>query len=137
MVWDQDAPQSGFSTSKPWLPVSPTHRPLAAKAQQADQNSTLQFYTRYLHWRKTQPTLIHGAQRMLEAHPQVLAFEREHEGQRLLCAFNFSDRPAELTMPGGLQSTTEFTDNGLGAAIHVSTELLKLAPFGASIVQID
>lgn len=137
MVWEQDAPHSGFSTSKPWLPVSSTHLSLAAKAQRADPNSTLQFYTRFLHWRKAQPTLIHGTQRMLEVHPQVLAFEREHEGQRLLCAFNFSDAPAELTLPGSIQRATELTGNGLGAAVHLSTESIKLAPFGASIVQID
>ena len=136
MVWDRSAPHGGFSTGKPWLPVSPAHLPLAAKAQQADPGSLLHFYRQFLHWRKTQPTLVHGGQRLLPSHPQVLAFEREHEGQRLLCAFNFSDGPAELSLPTGIQTATELTGNGLSAAIQVMSDRLALAPFGASIVQI-
>ena len=136
IVWDADALHGGFSTGKTWLPVSPTHLPLAAKAQQADPGSLLHFYSQFLHWRKTQPTLVHGDQRLLQAHPQVLAFERVHEGQRLLCAFNFSDASAELPLPAGIQLATELTGSGLSSAIEVTSERLKLAPFAASIVQI-
>ena len=136
MVWEQDAPHGGFSTSKPWLPVSATHTGLAVNHQRAMPGSLLNFYTQFLHWRKTQPVLVHGSQKLLEAHPQVLAFEREHEGQRLLCAFNFSDTVADWAMPAGCRTATELQGSGLSAAVKVGPDRLTLAPFGACVVQI-
>jgi alpha-glucosidase len=32
-----------------------------------------------------------------------LSFVREHGGERLLCSFNFSAEPAELTLPEGVR----------------------------------
>lgn len=136
MVWDEAETHSGFSTAKPWLPISPAHEHLAAKRQQADPGSLLNFYTQFLHWRKTQPTLVQGEQTLLPAHPQVLSFVRSFKDQRLLCAFNFSDTVAHLAMPDGCQTATELVGNGLAAATAVGPDTLSLQPFGASIVQI-
>lgn len=96
MVWD-DQVYGGFGTVKPWLPVPAEHTPLSVQAQQCDPNSLLNFYTDWLNWRKNQPALVAGEQRMLAAHTQVLAFERQHAGQALICVFNCSDTVALWT----------------------------------------
>ena len=53
----------------------------------------------FLAWRKTQPALVEGAIRFVDAPPQVLAFVREHAGQRLLVAFNLSAAAVEWSLP--------------------------------------
>ena len=58
-----------------------------------DPHSTLHAARGFLRWRKSQPALVHGAIRFLDAPEPVLAFVREHDGRRLLLAFNLSDAP--------------------------------------------
>ena len=50
----------------------------------------------------TEPGEVGSAlQAFLDTPEPVLAFVREGEGQRLLAAFNLSDRPATLQLPAG------------------------------------
>ena len=44
---------------------------------------------------------MHGAIRFLDAPEPVLAFVREHDGRRLLLAFNLSDAPVAWNAPAG------------------------------------
>jgi alpha-glucosidase len=89
MPWS-DALHAGFSSAAPWLPVANAHRALAVSAQESDPASTLHAARGFLRWRKDQPALLHGSIRFLDAPEPVLAFVREHEGRRLLLAFNLS-----------------------------------------------
>ena len=98
MVWEAAKDFAGFSTVKPWLPVSESHRALAADRQAGDPASLLSHYRQLLAWRRGVPALIHGDMTLLPVHPQVLAFVREHEGARVLCAFNLSDEAAEVVL---------------------------------------
>ena len=93
MPWSATATQGGFGPAKPWLPVSAAHLPLAVDRQNGLADSLLTYYTRLLHWRRSQAPLVKGDMALLPVHPQVLAFERSLAGQRVLCVFNFSDQP--------------------------------------------
>ena len=105
MPWLSTAADLGFGLSpqaglaKTWLPVTEAYRPLAVDVQEAQADSHLHFYRALLAWRKAHPVLIQGEQTLWPLHPQVLAFEREHEGQTVLCAFNFSAQPASIELP--------------------------------------
>jgi alpha-glucosidase len=129
MPWSAEAEQAGFGSARPWLPVSPAHRPLAVDRQEADAGSLLQFYRHLLHWRRAQPALVHGAQQMLPAHEQVLAYVREHAGQRLLCVFNFSDRPALWALPAGCEAARLEAGSGVGGA-RLEGQAVQLEPWG-------
>ena len=98
MPWTA-APGAGFSSGAPWLPVPEAHRARNAEAQARDPGSVLNAARAFLAWRKTQPALVEGAIRFLDAPPQVLAFVREHAGQRLLVAFNLSAAAVEWSLP--------------------------------------
>ena len=100
LPWN-DAPNAGFSSGAPWLPVAKPHRALAVSAQESDPHSTLHAARGFLRWRKSQPALVHGAIRFLDAPEPVLAFVREHDGRRLLLAFNLSDAPVAWNAPAG------------------------------------
>ena len=130
MPWSAEAPDLGFGSgaARPWLPLVPAQRALAVDRQEADPGSMLQAARRLLHWRRTQPALVHGELALLPVHEQVLAFVREHQGERVLCAFNLSAQPAELALPAGLALAQQL-DSGIGGAQPVGATL-QFAPWG-------
>ena len=103
LPWQADASAGGFSTGKPWLPLSERHLPLAVDRQRADRHSTLTHTVAFLRWRKSQPALILGDARFADlGHPDVLALERSDADMRLLTLFNLSKEPVALRLPGPL-----------------------------------
>lgn len=101
MPWTSDFPHGGFSSGKPWLPMAPEHLPRAVAVQEGDEGSLLAFYRRMLAFRRARPMLAKGSMTLLRAEDGVLAFVRAHDGRRLLCAFNLTDRPQPFDLPPG------------------------------------
>ncbi|HYB64650.1 MAG TPA: alpha-amylase family glycosyl hydrolase [Steroidobacteraceae bacterium] len=101
MPWLAAAPQAGFTTGKPWLPLGAGHAELAVQAQQHDAHSTLNLTRHLLAFRRRHAALRAGSLRFLDAPEPLLAFERRMGGVRLLCLFNFGEAaqpaPAELS----------------------------------------
>lgn len=105
MPWDSKADDIGFGDghTKAWLPYTQAYRQLAVDVQAADPNSHLNFYRALLNWRKKYATLIEGDQTLLPPDTSVIAFFRENQGQRMLCAFNFSNQSTTYSMPQNIQ----------------------------------
>ncbi|TWB24442.1 alpha-glucosidase [Nitrospirillum amazonense] len=99
MPWTSGAPNAGFSTAQPWLPVGADHDAMAVDRQQADPHSHLALTRRVLGLRKTHEALAVGDMRFIETGEHVLAFERSHGDETLLCLFNFG--PGTWTTPEG------------------------------------
>ncbi|TWB69241.1 alpha-glucosidase [Nitrospirillum amazonense] len=99
MPWTSGAPNAGFSTVQPWLPVGADHDAMAVDRQQADPHSHLALTRRVLGLRKAHEALAVGGMRFVEAGEHVLAFERSHGDETLLCLFNFG--PGAWTTPEG------------------------------------
>ena len=101
-------PGAGFTTGTPWLPITPDAERVNVAAQAARPDSMLALYRELLGLRRAEPALRTGAQRWLEAGPDVLAYER---GERFVVALNFAStpRPARLGAdgPGGQRATIE------------------------------
>ncbi|WP_375394567.1 alpha-glucosidase [uncultured Sphingomonas sp.] len=95
MPWRSDAPFAGFSATKPWLPVGADHPALAVDVQEADAGSLLWLTRRLVAFRHACPALSVGTLSVVEAGVQLLAFERQAEGQHLLCVFNLGAEPAD------------------------------------------
>ncbi len=93
MVWETAAPNGGFSTGKPWLPIPDAHRMSAADIEGDDPGSLLNIYRRTLQLRKAHPALALGSIRFLDAPEPLLAIVREAQGEVLLCLFNLSPEP--------------------------------------------
>ena len=112
MPWSAQLPNAGFSgAGKTWLPVAKEHIPLSVEQQANDDQSLLKFFQNLLHWRKAQPVLLHGSLSLMPEHPQVLAYVREWQGERMLCVFNFSEEVVHYSLP------TEWTSSN---SIHIS-----------------
>lgn len=99
--WVNDNRHGGFSDSKPWLPVAVEHLPCAVSAQGEDKESTLAFYRRMIAFRRCHPALAKGTIDILEAAEDRIGLIRAHEGVRLYCGFNLSDRRMNLRLPDG------------------------------------
>ncbi len=120
--WRADAPEGGFSDTKPWLPVCDTQLPLAVDRQQADQSSVLNAYKTFIHWRKTQPALITGDIEFITLHDDLLAFKRTGS-EDLLVIFNLSS--SQVSIPLSLLKEKQLmikpervkTDHGLSSAV--------------------
>jgi alpha-glucosidase len=93
MPWRAEATQAGFTTGKPWLPISAEHIALAVDRQQIEPGSQLALTRRLLALRNHNDALRIGAQRFLDAPDPLLAFERTTDQQQLLCMFNLGANP--------------------------------------------
>ncbi|HJW13012.1 MAG TPA: alpha-amylase family glycosyl hydrolase, partial [Albitalea sp.] len=130
MPWRADAPHGGFTAGpRAWLPLASEHRARAVDQQEGRADSTLAFYRRLLHWRRGHPALVKGTIELLPTHPQVLAFLREHQGERMLCAFNFSERPASWPLPAGMSGARVDEGSGLQGA-QLRQDLIHFEPWG-------
>lgn len=98
MVWEKDAPNAGFSTGTPWLPVK---APQAANAvDQQGEGSMLGFYKDVIARRKASPALSHGKTTFISLPEPLLAFTRKADEQTLTCVFNLSPDPETLLVKG-------------------------------------
>ena len=130
MPWRSSESQAGFSVaSNTWLPVAAAHYPLAVDQQQADAQSLLNYYTQLLMWRRGMPALVKGSMQLLPKDSQVLAFVREHAGDKLLCVFNFSSEKAVFAIPGELTNAIALTGSGLSGG-HLQDNCVQLSPWG-------
>ena len=132
--WVHDAPEGGFSTAEPWLPMSDKQLPRAFDLQAANRDSALNHVRRFFAWRRTQKPLQTGSIRFLETPEPVLAFLREEGGERLLCAFNLG-REGVTTDISGLKIKDNLTDSGFTGTARDGK--LMLPPLGAVFAKVS
>lgn len=103
MPWD-DSPQAGFTTGKPWLPLSPDWQLTNAACEQNDPGSMLSLYKRLIQLKKGSPALTAGTYVPIEGGMKdCLLYQRQFQAQghqeAMLIAVNFSARAQTLTLP--------------------------------------
>jgi alpha-glucosidase len=86
MVWEAAAPNAGFSTARPWLPVAREHLSKAVDTQPA----ILDRYREALNWRRQHPVLQYGSIEIVKVSDTVLAFRRTFASEAMLCEFNLA-----------------------------------------------
>jgi len=97
MPWSGDAPDLGFGSgaAKPWLPFGEDHRAMAVDAQEADDDSLLNWTRALLAARRAHPALRTGRLTVVHGDDALIAFERVAGDARLLCVFNLGDAPRD------------------------------------------
>jgi alpha-glucosidase len=129
MQWSSE-PGAGFSTGTPWLPVvDAASRNVAA--QSTDPASILNLYRRLITARHASPALTRGEHRsFFGVAPDVLAWVRESEEERVLCVMNVAaeartcDLAAVMRRTGASSGTLLVATSGRNGT--VSLEALKL-----------
>lgn len=126
MPWRSDAPNGGFSSARPWLPLPQDHLARAVDRQRAEPQSVLHRTRQFLHWRRRQPALCSGAIRFVDAPAPLLALVREQPGQALLCVFNLGTEAARLVSPIAIEPVS-----GHGFESGFESGIITLPGYGA------
>ncbi|SDE49941.1 glycoside hydrolase family 13 protein [Limimaricola pyoseonensis] len=103
MQWT-DGPQAGFTDGRPWIEVNPNHAEINVARDRADPDGVFAHYRALAALRRELAVVRHGTYRPhLQDHPQVMAYERWLDDERIVMVANFSGRPAEFDLPAALQ----------------------------------
>ena len=97
MPWDA-SPNAGFSDAEPWLPLHDDFESRNVANQQDDPGSILTLYRRLLALRRERRALAVGDYTPVEAAGDVIAYVREHDGERLLVALNLGREPQAVDL---------------------------------------
>jgi alpha-glucosidase len=99
MHWSA-ADNAGFSSSRPWLPVDPSHVVGNVEQQVGSPGSLLDWYRRLIALRRSRPALQVGRYRPIDGVPDsVYAYLREAGPDEVAVFLNFSRRAAEIPGP--------------------------------------
>jgi alpha-glucosidase len=86
----------GFTDGEPWLPIESGLPDLNVATQLQDPTSLLSFYRALLRLRRAELALSAGEVATVEASDAALAYERIHNGRRLLVALNFRNEATTI-----------------------------------------
>lgn len=110
MPWSS-GPHAGFTRGEPWLPLNPDWPLRNVARQQEDPYSMLQLYRRLISLRRANEALSIGDFALVEASGDVLAYERNVGGKRMLIALNLGNGGERLIIP----------DWAIGGEVLIST----------------
>ena len=97
MQWD-DSPHAGFTTGTPWL--RPTNHARINVAAEEQGGKILDYYKKLICLRKQHLAISIGEYQPYQLdHPQVYAFTRTHEDEKLLVIINLSDKEIAYDIP--------------------------------------
>jgi oligo-1,6-glucosidase len=129
MQW-HNARHAGFSSSTPWIAVNPNYPDINVAAALADKNSIFYHYQKLVHLRQQLPVMVYGRySELLEAHPQVFAYQRDWQGQRILVFNNFSAERLIVALPPDLHGIQGVCLIDNYAPVTALTEQLVLQPY--------
>ncbi|WP_085368785.1 alpha-glucosidase [Leifsonia sp. NCR5] len=95
-----DAPNAGFTTGTPWIPVNPNFREVNAAAERRDPDSVFAYYRSLIDLRHHDERVSSGTLEMvLPEHPQVFAYTRTLGQRQLLVLVNLTGEQADYELP--------------------------------------
>jgi glucan 1,6-alpha-glucosidase len=99
MQWS-DAPNGGFTTGNPWLPVNGNYTVINAEAAQADPDSVFVYYQKLIRLRKTMPVISSGSFTLLcPEDEKIFAYTRDYENGHLMVVCNFTGEYLDFDLP--------------------------------------
>ncbi|MFA0812526.1 alpha-amylase family glycosyl hydrolase [Microbulbifer epialgicus] len=133
MPWVQAEKNAGFSTNKPWLPVSQEHQNLAVSVQEDSQHSMLNQFRSLIEWHRALPVSLATAQQeVINTSNDLMVFIRRTADEEFLVILNLGKNNEQYTLPSEFISAKEITPklfkNQHGGAV------ITLAPAGACIL---
>jgi alpha-glucosidase len=138
MQWNA-APNAGFSSTTPWLPVPPSYKTHNVESELKNKASILNFYQRLLALRHAEPALLDGEYVALnEDDPNVLSYLRRYKAETVLVALNMSgaERTIRLDLKGkASKASTLLSTQGRSKVVPMSS--ISLEPFGVFIGKME
>lgn len=105
MQWD-DTEHAGFTSGTPWIDVAPNFKEINVKEALADPDSVFYHYQKLIRLRKTYDIITYGSYELiLPDDPQIFAYVRHGNDEKLLVVNNFYGESAEFRLPPDLDWT--------------------------------
>ncbi len=134
MPWVKDAPNAGFTTGTPWLPVDSKQAALAVDTQDGCSPCMLSFTRAAMGVRRKSDALTRGSMTFLDTHnSSVLAYMRRYEDEHYLCVFNFSDKHSHWNHHLGKGWKVVFSHDGMSDGWEVPHDLPGYSAFWAKL----
>ena len=113
MQWD-GSEQAGFTSGKPWLPLSPDAAFVNVQAERDDPASLLHLYRSLIDLRRAEQALTLGQYRLESATDDILFYRRDWGQRGFLIALNFSSGPRTISVetPGQIRLSTYLDRQG-------------------------
>lgn len=90
------APQAGFTSGEPWLPLGTGVGERNVESLKADRRSILWLYRHLIELRRKEPALQYGEHRPLRSRNDILLYERVLGDDEVLVALNLAHEPRRL-----------------------------------------
>lgn len=130
MPWQAHKTHGGFTSGTPWLPIKHAHLELAVDVQNADPESTLNFFRKLIAWRKSHPALLTGNIEFFDTGEPVLAFRRSAGNKDMICVFNLSPIARDVELEGIELALEPVSHNAV-----LDGARLELGPNGTAVLQ--
>lgn len=124
----------GFSTAKPWLPISDHYEKINVEAQRDDNSSILAFYKKLIRLRKERPVIAQGSITFFaKDHEDVVAYQRNWRQEELVVCCNLHGRESRLTMEPKWREYRKLLGNYDSG--FESTDVLRLKPYEIVVLE--
>ena len=134
MQWD-DTEYAGFSKVKPWFVLNPNYKTINVLSDIGNKESILNYTKELIHFHQTHEALLNGSYaQIMEAHPQILAFIRETDSEKLLVMINLDNKPATFKADNYTQMKTQLCNYPTYGPM---VKKMVFRPFEARIIALD
>ncbi len=131
MQWN-DTENAGFSTGIPWLPVNQNYHNINVAKEDKDPHSVLNYFRKMTQLRRDNPVLVYGDYQLLKPkHPEIYAYTRTLDDQKMLILLNFTDKHSSIDLPEINLIKEELIDNY--GSIAINNDIITLQPYQAVI----
>ena len=87
---------AGFSSVKPWLKINGNYKDVNVESESKKPDGILSFWKTMISMRKENEILKNGSFKSLYEGKYIYAFEREYEGEKLVCICNMRGKDSKL-----------------------------------------
>ncbi|QGQ44989.1 glycoside hydrolase family 13 protein [Metabacillus sediminilitoris] len=136
MQWSSEA-NAGFTTGTPWLGVNKNYKEINVEKQLQDERSILHFYKMMIKLKKENQVFTYGTYDLiLDNHPQIFAYTRTLDDDKVVVLTNLSEKEAEIEEPLDFTVSQELLLANYTVSNHQLIQQFMLKPFETRVYRI-
>jgi alpha-glucosidase len=136
MQWSSKA-NAGFTTGTPWLGVNKNYKDINVEKQLQDERSILHFYKMMIKLKKENQVFTYGTYDLiLDDHPQIFAYTRTLDDDKVVVLTNLSEKEAEIEEPLDFTVSQELLLANYTVSNHELIKHFMLKPFETRVYRI-
>ena len=138
MQWDSSE-LCGFTTGKPWMKINPNHVDVNVEKQENDVDSILNFYRKFLHFRKGKDVIISGSYvPYYEKNRSLFVYNRVLGNKAYFTICNFKNKPISFKVPKDLNiKSSKVAITNYKEPVSDVLMSRKIAPFEAVVYELE